>query len=761
MTRPLAFANIARVLLDRCAARAAARGHPGYDYLSGTFDAFAQTDFDRALSNFAKKNASDLLDVLLPWFVAILNASSNSSHSSDWFRYDAFAFTWRDGISQTQTTIVNSLISALTVEATEAPARFSERIKTVAEVPIATAQWVVAVVYANLPARSEEALTFLTSDPRRLVLGERGELTANLVRVSTISASDAIVAQMESNILAFRGSWRPKEVRHLQWIDLEQFHLLRAFASARLSVAGQRRLAELRRKYPGQENAQAVDRRRHLPRGETSPITEEKARRMTDVDWLRALGKHKVQVHPLERSPRQLAEILKKLAAEDVIRFAAFFDRVPDDTSPVYVGALVEGLAEGAKALPDAVRRGIRRFAPTAPLELRRMIAWVLQKHPGDVDIEMRHILDSWIRDPSLDTEHDQKSLDYLNPDRGAAFLALMYALRSEDSDAARARRWTVFEYVASQEVSFLRAAVIEELRYELLEDTPRALAIFDRLLDRGAEVLGGHYVDDFLRLALGRDAARVLPIIEDAIVSHDESIRKRGALLAALAAVSPEALSARSLQVARSMVWGLLHGSSLRGSGRDRMRSAALWLRGSRFGVVRIVARAVFRRLIRGGDSERSVVADILAHNVDGPAADYCIEQLSILLTDETEDVRQRIGRLFSTTPPAALFARRDFLMSYARSTTVADTIHDFSEFLFEHGFIDPSFSLDLIEKAFLQLRSDDFYLAEDLPRFVLRVGASLTVDEHLQSRAMDVFDAMDELFGYSGNLLTEWDRA
>jgi hypothetical protein len=192
-------------------------------------------------------------------------------------------------------------------------------------------------------------------------------------------------------------------------------------------------------------------------------------------------------------------------------------------------------------------------------------------------------------------------------------------------------------------------------------------------------------------------------------------------------------------------------------------MRKRLRWLTGARHRMVRAIARASLRRLIRGEDGERAAIATVLAHNVDSPAVGYCIEQLTTLIKDESKDVRQTIGTVFSTAPADTLFARRTFLTSYAESTTVTDTIHAFAEFVVEHGFIDPSFSLDLIERALPRLASPDHaYLAEDLVRFVLRVSSSRIVDELLQRRTMDVFDQLDDRFGqFSGSLLAEWDRA
>src|SRR5205823_5368848 len=150
-------------------------------------------------------------------------------------------------------------------------------------------------------------------------------------------------------------------------------------------------------------------------RWETPAIAPERAAKMSNDDWLRAMAKHRTDNGMLDRSPRQLRETLKQRAKVEPTRFAALLDRVPDDIPLVYVEALIQSLGEPAGALPEAVLRAVRRFGPAADLSLRRMIAWTLEKHPSDIPDDILSLLEAWVRDPSLDTPHDAGSLDYLN----------------------------------------------------------------------------------------------------------------------------------------------------------------------------------------------------------------------------------------------------------------------------------------------------------------------------------------------------------
>lgn len=293
----------------------------------------------------------------------------------------------------------------------------------------------------------------------------------------------------------------------------------------------------------------------------------------------------------MSTSPRQLAESLKTEAKANPQRFAALFDRLPADTAQVYVAALVSALGEERGQLSPRIFNNVLRFAKHAESDLRRPIAWMLQKHSEDVRDEMLDVLEEWVRDPTLDHPHDATSLDYLNTDRGAAFLAVMYALRVRDTTESRARRWALIDYAVTAGPLFLRAAAIEELRYELFVDDPPVSSLFTRLwrylfrwrnravhdsrramstfrasVDEGPAVRSAAYADDFLRLALANEGTRALD--EIALMLRDlDGVSQRGATLAAIAAVSPRRCRGGT-SGARAGWFARLYGLAMRKSG-------------------------------------------------------------------------------------------------------------------------------------------------------------------------------------------------
>jgi hypothetical protein len=746
---PGSFARIVRTLLERATTAAYKKGSTGSVSFSLAFDGFAQTDFGDALRDLSAADPSVYLDAILPWFLDVVHDTSGTTDAR-WFQHDAFGYAWRSGFDRTTTRITQGIVQALITEAEIDDAQFRARFATLTASDAASAQMVAASVLATLPERADEAIAFLVGDPRRLSLGDLHERTRTLIANAVRRASDAAVADLEAAILAYHEPYPPRTVADLRSDGKYQYLLLAAFPRTRLSAAGRRRLDELQRKLPKFDTRILPARELVTVRSEHPPIKPDRAARMSDDDWLRAMAKYRHTNDPMTASPRQLAESLKTAAKGEPQRFAALFDRLPDDTAQVYVGALVHALGEDRGSLSPQILENVRRFARNAESDLCRPIAWMLQNHPEDVDDAILEILEQWVKDPSLDHPHYATSLDYLNADRGAAFLAAMYALRVRDTAKSRERRWTLMEHAISDGAPFLRAAAIEELRYELFaEDATPASASFYVLLwrravdwlTRGAdrrharramdafracvngafEVRGAFYADDFLRLALAKEGTRALGEVASMLRSDDEAVRERGATLVAMAAVSPKALRWWNIGRARLMVRSLLQ---------------------------------------RGDVKQRGAVATVFAHHFDGPAASYAIKGLRKLLCDPSSDVRTPISIVIRETPEK-LVRERTFLRAYAASVAITGAQFEFGDFLLDHLATNPTFGLDLVEAALPHLQGAQFPHGDDIVRYVLRVASSQRLEPALLSRAMDVFDAVDAQFGrYTASLLSEWDR-
>ena len=128
-----------------------------------------------------------------------------------------------------------------------------------------------------------------------------------------------------------------------------QLTLLEGIDASRLSDEASGRLLELRRKFK--------DHLPSEPKGIVggyvgSPIPEESARKMTDDNWLTAIGRYSSNspvddhVDFLKGGAIQLSQMLTALTKEDPARFANLVHRIPDDANPVYFEAILQGIAE-------------------------------------------------------------------------------------------------------------------------------------------------------------------------------------------------------------------------------------------------------------------------------------------------------------------------------------------------------------------------------------------------------------------------------
>jgi hypothetical protein len=738
---PASLARIARALLARVADRAYADGVQSGS-ATGAFDALAQTDLADALDTLARNHATIYLDTLLPWFLDVLGRTS-SGGGTDRYRHDLFGFAWRLGFDRTPASVSHGIVGALKAEATVNGERFRAHLAALQAADIETAQVIVASVYAACPDRADDAIAFLLADPRRLRLGDFLGRTRALIAAAVPHARNDAVAALEADILTLRDPYPPRDLDDLKRSGLYQYYLLAAFPPEHLSTAGKRRLGELARKFPMVDTATLEPRPIVRSRFERSPISADRAMRMSDKNWRRAIAKYSRTTDPFAASSRQLAESLKTAAKADPSRFAAFFDTLPSGTGDDYIVALIQTLGDAFPVLPPGIIGTITRFAETASSDVRRQIAWTMRKHPESCDEPLLKILECWVRDPALDTIQWSASLDYLNPDRGSAFLAVMFALRVRGTHEAHARRWTLFDYVTREGPPYLRAAAIEELRYELfLDDAPTsgrglparlrlrsrrrqnaecALRTFEELIASDTDMLSANYADDFIRLALSVDASRMLTVIRRMLHAEDAALQERGASLAAIGAVARRALSHLDLWRARRLV-------------RQALRSPE--------------------------PKTRAEVAKILAYNMHGPSAAYCVRKLKPLLYDRDRDVRAAIGVVFHHVPEATV-RQRAFLRAYAGSPAIPEADYFFGEFLLEQIPDDPSFGLDLASAAVPHIAKADYPHGDDLLRYILRVASSAAVGPALLTRAMDVFDVADAGLGrFASNLLSEWDR-
>lgn len=716
-------------LLNRQLDLIAAAGTSGSTDVIHSLRIFEQTDLDEALDIVADNAPVTWLDGAISWLERALSFSSLGYENGHTFQNDSLAIWSNNFQDDIEMNLQRSVLRALIVLGEQDAAEFHRLISRLERIHFLTAQIVAAQAYTNLARRyPAEACNFLLGDPRRLWLGSGSAIhTRRLIAAVFPDVSQTMRHSIETAIAQHIAFEFDDPTRARQLAGLEHFYLLSAIPHDFISADSRRRYQELLRKFPEVNISLEDDGFGIQVLAEHSPIEPPRAQKMRDDDWLRAMRKYSDPEPAWQdlASPRALAELLKEEAKKDPQRFAALAGRLPDDVQDLYIDDLIDGLAESEITFAAVVNL-IRRFATQPNRNLVRTTARAMRKRPRDVPSDIVELLESWVRDEALDDQHSLATLDYLNTRRGSAFLALCHALRTQGGESGTARRWALYEYVATSGTNALRAAVIEQLLYDLHGQRNDALDMFERVMHGHVPTLfDAHHLPRFLHAAIWKTFGRVQPTIFDLVASEKENHRELGSKLIVIAAITPSALSNDELALVRGVVTALLE---------------------------------------RDLPHHKPAMTRILAHNVDDREADYCFEQLSRLFPDPDARVRAGIAEVFGRMTATHLLARREWLTAYAESPSLPSGIREFAEYLLNHGASHVETALDLIHMALANDHPDEqrhWFDGRDFIRFVLSVDNDPTIAPALKRRAMDVFDQLMEQYGtLAESMLTEWDR-
>lgn len=695
-----------------------------------TLKEFERGDLKDALDIVAERVPATWLTGVIAWLERAFAFAALTDTDGRLFCYDAIAL-WSDSFTDSvERHVLGSALRALQALAATDRQQFLKFAARLEAIPYVPAQVLVAQAFACCAAKcADEACRFLLADPRRLWLGSSHAIhTRRLIVAIAQSVPSGCLSSIESSILA-HVEWRSGEAKDaLEWSGVEHLYLLSAIPRELMSADARRRFDELRRKFPKVDLS--LDPRESGIRKvwEHSPIDAPAAAKMRDEDWLRAIAKYNGGPRTVDRafrSARSLAENLKEETKKDPQRFSQLADQLPSDVADEYVAALLDGLAEAHGATSTVIALA-RRFAAQDGRQLRRSISWTLSKHARDIPLDLLDVLEGWVRDESLDNDHDRTTIDYLNNDRGGALLTLGYALRVQESPQNTERRWKLFAYVASHGTPALRACVIEQLVYEVHDRRQAALDVFDCLTkDCEAQLLDAYHLSEFLHSALWRTFGRVQQLIFDLVASPKENHQEVGARLLSIAAISPRALTAEELELARQAVDLLLE---------------------------------------RGRTPHKTSIAYILSYNVDDEERDYCFSRLAKLFNDSDEKARSSVSQAFRQMNGSDLINRADWLTEFARSPALPNGLHHFSDYLLEHGSADITRTLNLITDALDNPHDADnkrWFDGRSFIQFVLRVDTDPTCNAVVQKHAMDVFDRLMEQYGdLAESILAEWDR-
>lgn len=715
--------------------------------ISSALEVFNGSTVVESLKAITEAELKCFLDEMLPWIESVLNTTEEPTVNKLSYVSDPLSYGWYDGGFVVQHQLTEATIDALARVAQSSCPEFKQAVARLASLQYETPQRLLAHAYRKVAALyPDDALQFLLTDQRRFNLGDHEQYdTRQLIKALLPFVSNEQCALLEEAVCSYTNIHKYYGIAGLGWRGLDQLYLLQCFPLNRLTARGSELLRQLERKFPG---VQASGNPSSIRSGSVgSPISIDAVSKMSDGAWLKAMSKYKNGVehsHPFKGGASQLGGNLAQAIKNDPQRFFELAMRVPLDIDESYRNAFINGFADSA-APADNLYQVVRRFASVAERDNKRTIAWVLLKRTSEgLPDDLTKLLESYVRAPANEDEtwylreenHDSRRgrnglndgaySSYLNSVRGSAFHTLMRAFDHEGGEKRANHKWEMIEFAAAGDSVALHAGVIEELCYLLSSDRERAVVLYEKLVNDCPGLLRSHFAQEFLLYGSYKHFARMKPFILMLMYDEYEEAQQRGAEIACLVFLS--------------------YRSSTSGEERAERQSLAAMTQA-------------------GTVTWRRGAARIYSNNINSDAEAECAEGLLYLLNDSDKEVRNHNSRTFYALKDDHVFSLRKFIESYAASASLHESAYKFSDYMWEHGVLDPEWALSIIETVLKNDSGSEPMLrvtrSEKFIRLVLRIYTDPSVDDVLRERAMDTFDKLIEKFG--GNVQTvlhEWDR-
>lgn len=354
---PLDAVRLTGAYLRRSLVRAAA---------SGAVDPFeaqiltVNSQSSGVLADMAESSPRELVAELID-FVVTLATAEVSERDGQWPASRRWGLRWAESDHTVDDAIFNALDIALQRLGAEDPTLVDDVLRAL-DHPNRELRFLTC---RTLTARgtADDAIRWLLEDPRNLVLGWADSprwASRTLIETWSPTCSQELFVQLEAALL---GHESPYET----WEGTEhgKYELLSGLDPERISGAAKRKLGELQRRFvmappraPEPIAAQFVG----------SPIGDDASTRMSDDDWIRALGKHTSTKTSWSGSApvggsRELAMVLGRRTAEDPVRFAhlglrldgtipaAALDHLISNLPPDLDSDLLADVCEHARAL--------------------------------------------------------------------------------------------------------------------------------------------------------------------------------------------------------------------------------------------------------------------------------------------------------------------------------------------------------------------------------------------------------------------------
>lgn len=422
-----------------------------------------------------------------------------------------------------------------------------------------------------------------------------------------------------------------------------RFGLLSAFPSELRSPKANAHLKELERKF-GEPDGEPVGVRGGIV---GSPIGEDAVSRMTDDQWLGAIGKYdsdggRHSIDLFKGGARELAQAFARRVAEEPERFAQLCLKFPAGTNAVYLDQALSGL-KGSDVSVDLKVEVCRKAFDEASEQCGSSIADVLGNIKGALPtgaIHMLHRLATESQDPSRELWREAASggprlyggdiqFHGINTTRGRAALAVSNLILKDAAYVERLR--PTLERMVRDGSPAVLSWVAGTLNAVASFDAELAISLFNGMDLSEDRLLATRHLGDFLRDRLRDSFVEVRPIVERMLRSSVADVCEVGSRLAGLAVFASKE--------AKDLV-----DEALRRSSRHRLG-----------------------------------LAQVAAINIATPACrPWCVSVLPTLFNDDDGDVRREAASCFRQLEDTELETYGNLIRAFGESRAFRD--HSFA---------------------------------------------------------------------------------
>lgn len=366
---------------------------------------------------------------------------------------------------------------------------------------------------------ADEAAEWLINTPGALSLGYTDSpswLSRRVIEACSPRMDSSVRARLESCVRGYTTAWE-RTYKGLKGRGFTELTLLNGFGDDNLDDASRSRLGELRRKF----RVDDVPPPQGITGGAVpAPIPVERARRMSDRQWIGAMRRHSSEGTSW-RDGRLIgdaytqAQVLSEVTEADPGRFGRLYLELDESIASPYRDAIVRGLCK-SKLPIELFVLVLRRTQELADPELHRSIVQLIESQAGhEIPPIAFSILEAIaMEDPDpaediWDESEDDDSPSFhsieaasLNSTRGAAARAIG-PLVSNDPSRLPNLSGTI-SALSVDPTQQVRSALARSLAAALFVDADAAIGWFEMLLDGASDgLLGSSDVEIFVHYAL------------------------------------------------------------------------------------------------------------------------------------------------------------------------------------------------------------------------------------------------------------------